>query len=73
MRLGLEEANARVKLPRDRDVLVVRWKCADKGGVVGANLSDVGPLARTVGSVTITSCLGRYESRDEKEERYKDE
>ena len=73
MRLGLEEANARVELPCKGDALVVGWKCADKGGVVGANLSDVGPLAGTVGSVTIAGCLGRYENRDGEEERYTNE
>lgn len=54
--LGLQEADAQIELVGDVDVLVLLRKGADEGGVVGADLGDVGVFAAAVFGVAVAGC-----------------
>lgn len=57
MRLGLEEADAGVKLVRDGKVLIILGEEADEGGVVGADLGYVGKFSGAEFGVAIACWL----------------
>lgn len=61
MGLRLQEADTQVKLAGDVEVLVLLEQRADKGGIMGANLGDVGVSTGAVDRVAVACyCRGRW-------------